>query len=59
MPFHDDDAAVQITTAVKRVLRDLLSPDSVWWQEEHLMHAPLFHATVQEVRSAGGDTQQQ
>lgn len=59
MPFHDDDAAVQITTAVKRVLRDLLSPDSVWWQEEHLMHAPLFHATVQEVRSRGPHPTQQ
>jgi hypothetical protein len=51
LPFHDDDAAVQISSAVKRVLRDLLSPDSVWWQEEHNMNAPLFHATVQEVRA--------
>lgn len=47
--MHDSDAAVQITTAVKRALRELLSADSVWWQDEHLMHAPLFHATVMEV----------
>jgi hypothetical protein len=49
LPFHDDDVAVQISGAVKRALGDLLSPDSVWWQEEHNMNAPLFHATVQEV----------
>jgi hypothetical protein len=50
LPLHDSDAAVQITTAVKRALHELLSPDSVWWQDEHLMHAPLFHATIVEVR---------
>lgn len=48
LPLHDSDAAVQITTAAKRALHELLSPDSVWWQDEHLMHAPLFHATIVE-----------
>lgn len=51
LPMHDSDAAVQITTALKRKLHEIVSPDSVWWQEEHLMHAPLVHATVQEVRA--------
>lgn len=49
LPMHDEEA-VTISTAVKKALHNLLSPDSVWWQEEHLMHAPVFHATVQEVK---------
>lgn len=57
LPLHDDDAAVQITTAIKKALKNIVSDDSVWWQEEHLMHAPLMHATVQEVRKGGGTEQ--
>jgi hypothetical protein len=55
--MHDDDA-VTITTAVKKVLHNVLSPDSVWWQEEHLMHAPVFHATVQEVKGSATQASQ-
>lgn len=51
LPMHDDDTAVQITSAIKKALHKVLSEDSVWWQEDHLMHAPLWHATVQEVRA--------
>lgn len=57
LPMHDDEA-VTISTAVKKALHNLLSPDSVWWQEEHLMHAPIFHATVQEVKGTEGTASQ-
>jgi hypothetical protein len=57
LPMHDDEA-VTITTAVKKALHNVLSPDSVWWQEEHLMHAPVFHATVQEVKGSATQASQ-
>eukprot|EP00879_Flechtneria_rotunda_P021896 GHRR01023091.1.p1 GENE.GHRR01023091.1~~GHRR01023091.1.p1 ORF type:complete len:367 (+),score=82.02 GHRR01023091.1:3052-4152(+) len=46
LPLLDHEAAMMIHTSVRHALHSLLTEDSIWWQDELLMHATLYHAST-------------
>eukprot|EP00879_Flechtneria_rotunda_P030028 GHRR01032536.1.p1 GENE.GHRR01032536.1~~GHRR01032536.1.p1 ORF type:complete len:141 (-),score=30.25 GHRR01032536.1:107-529(-) len=49
LPLLDHEAAMMIHTSVRHALHSLLTEDSIWWQDELLMHATLYHASTHAV----------
>jgi hypothetical protein len=45
LPLLDQEAAQQLHSAVRKQLQELMSEDSIWWQDPTMLHATLYHAS--------------
>jgi hypothetical protein len=55
LPLLDHEAALQLHSAVRHALQLLLAEDSVWYQDETVMHATLYHASTHGVSATWSD----
>jgi hypothetical protein len=44
LPLLDHEAAMQLHAAVRHALQQVVADDSVWYQDDTIMHATLYHA---------------
>lgn len=49
LPLLDHEAALQLHSAVRHALQQVVSDDSLWYQDENIMHATLYHASTHGV----------
>jgi hypothetical protein len=49
LPLLDHEAAMQLHSAVRHALQQVVAEDSVWYQDDSVMHATLYHASTHGV----------
>lgn len=49
LPLLQHEAALQLHTAVRHALQQLLADESIWYQDPTLMHATIYHASDYKV----------
>lgn len=52
LPLLQHEAALQLHTAVRHALQQLLADESIWYQDPTMMHATIYHASDYKVRHA-------
>eukprot|EP00878_Enallax_costatus_P018701 GHUV01019700.1.p1 GENE.GHUV01019700.1~~GHUV01019700.1.p1 ORF type:complete len:234 (+),score=66.51 GHUV01019700.1:1040-1741(+) len=45
LPLLQHEAALQLHTAVRHALQQILADESIWYQDPTLMHATMYHAS--------------
>jgi hypothetical protein len=54
LPLLDHEAAMQLHAAVRHALQQVVADDSVWYQDDTIMHATLYHASTHGVSETRG-----